>query len=75
MTPKRLYNFWIDPDLDDGLKAVKAQDGIPESEQIRRALREWLEKRGVITRARAMSPGKSNRIEKPRRGRRGVAER
>jgi hypothetical protein len=51
MTPKRLYNFRIDPDLDAGLKAVKDRDGIPESEQIRRALREWLERRGVIEKA------------------------
>lgn len=48
MTPKRLYNFRIDPDLDEGLKAVKQRDGIGESEQIRRALREWLEKKGVM---------------------------
>ena len=45
---KRLYNFLIDPDLDAGLKAVKARDGINESEQIRRAIRTWLESKGVM---------------------------
>jgi hypothetical protein len=48
VTPRRLYNFRIDAELDAGLKAVKARDGIGESEQIRRALLEWLKKKGVI---------------------------
>ena len=41
MTPRKLYNFLIDPDLAEKLKALKASDGVPESEQIRRALREF----------------------------------
>lgn len=48
MVQRRLYNFRIDADLDAGLKAVKERDGIAESEQIRRAVREWLERRGAI---------------------------
>ena len=48
MALRRLYNFRIDPDLDDGLKLVKERDHIPESQQIRLALREWLEKRKAI---------------------------
>jgi len=48
MVRRRLYNFRIDADLDDGLKLVKERDGIPESEQIRRAVREWLERRKAI---------------------------
>ena len=30
------YSFWIDPEQAVALKAVKAGDGVPESEQIRR---------------------------------------
>jgi hypothetical protein len=45
----RLYDFRIDRELDQGLKAVKAREGIAEGEQIRRALRAWLEEKGVIT--------------------------
>ncbi len=45
---KRLYNFLIDPDLDAGLKAAKARDGINESENVRRAIRKWLESKGVM---------------------------
>ena len=48
MAPKKLYNFLIDPDLAAGLKAVKERDGISESEQIRRAIREALIKKGVM---------------------------
>jgi hypothetical protein len=48
VTPRRLYNFRIDPELEAGLKTVKARDGVSESEQIRRALMEWLKKKGVI---------------------------
>ena len=48
MTPRRLYNFRIDPELEVGLKAVKERDGVSESEQIRRALLEWLTKKGVM---------------------------
>jgi hypothetical protein len=45
ITPRRrkLYSFWIDFEQAAGLKAVKERDGIPESEQIRRAISAWLE--------------------------------
>jgi len=57
VTPRRLYNFRIDEDLDEGLKAVKDRDGISESEQIRRAVREWLQRKGVLQSApRRTSP-------------------
>jgi hypothetical protein len=48
MAAKKLTNFRIDPDLAVGLKVVKERDGIPEAEQIRRALRVWLESRDAI---------------------------
>lgn len=49
MTPstKKQTAFRIDPDILDGLQVVKERDGIPLSEQVRRALRTWLESRGV----------------------------
>ena len=46
MTRQR-FNFWIDDDLRYGLKTIRDRDGIVESEQIRRAVREWLHKKGV----------------------------
>jgi len=44
---RRLYSFWIDEALSDGLQAVRDRDGILPSEQIRRAIGQWLESRAV----------------------------
>ena len=47
MSPKRRYSFWINEAEAQGLKLVKAEEGIAESEQIRQAVRDWLRKKGV----------------------------
>jgi hypothetical protein len=47
VTPKRVYSFMIDPELDAALKEIKERDGISEGEQIRRALKAWFAERGV----------------------------
>jgi Arc/MetJ-type ribon-helix-helix transcriptional regulator len=44
---RKLYSFYINADQAQGLKAVKERDGISESEQIRQALNDWLEKKGI----------------------------
>ena len=44
---RRRINFYIDPDLADGLKTLKERDGVPESEQIRRGIKLWLEAKGI----------------------------
>jgi hypothetical protein len=44
---KRRTSFFLDPALGDGLKALKARDGVGEGEAIRRAIAEYLEKRGI----------------------------
>jgi hypothetical protein len=59
MAPRRLYNFLIDADLATALKEVKEDTGIPESEQVRRAIRAWMERRGTIA--------KTNRKRGPER--------
>ena len=49
MTPTRkVATFRIDADLLEAMHQLQARDGIPLSEQIRRALRPWLEEKGVI---------------------------
>jgi hypothetical protein len=48
---KRQTAFRIEPEILEGLHELKARDGIPISEQVRRALREWLERHGVIEKA------------------------
>jgi hypothetical protein len=47
VAPRKLHNFYLDPELSTGLKAIKERDGITEAEQVRRAVREWLERKGV----------------------------
>lgn len=49
------YTFFIEPDLRAALTAIKERDGISESEQIRRAIRAWVEDKGgaVTTRGKA----------------------
>ena len=46
MAPDREhFNFWIDSELRQGLRDIKERDGIPEAEQVRRAIRQWLNER------------------------------
>ena len=47
MTPKKLAGFRIDEELLDGLQEVWDRDGITAAEQVRRAIRAWLEQKGV----------------------------
>lgn len=51
MTPKTLTNFRIDSELLDGLDRIRERDGVPVSEQVRRAIRDWLKKKGVTVEA------------------------
>jgi metal-responsive CopG/Arc/MetJ family transcriptional regulator len=44
---RKPYTFYIDTDLAEGLDEVKERDGISVSEQIRRAIRAWLESKDV----------------------------
>jgi hypothetical protein len=53
MSPRKRYAFWIDPDLETGLKALKARDGMPEAEAVRRAIGEFLTKKGIATAGKA----------------------
>ena len=45
---KIMYSLRLDPEQAQLLKAIKARDGIPESEQIRRGLLLWFEQKGVL---------------------------
>jgi len=51
MVPKRLATFRIDEDLLDGLREVWERDGVPVSEQVRRAIRSWLKSKGIAEKA------------------------
>lgn len=45
---ERVITFRPEPDLLEGMEALKDRDGIPFSEQVRRALRAWLESKNVL---------------------------
>ena len=47
VAPRRRANFYLDDDLLDGLKGLKARVGVPESESVRRAVAEYLRRHGV----------------------------
>ena len=49
MTERKIVMFRLDGDLIEGLKIVRERDGILPSEQARRAVRAWLEAKGVMT--------------------------
>jgi hypothetical protein len=47
MAPRKKVPYFtkLDPELREALRRYKAAVGVPEAEQIDRALREWLRKR------------------------------
>lgn len=45
---RSVTTVYLDADLRDGLKRVKESVGVPEAEQIRRALRGWLQDRKAL---------------------------
>lgn len=45
--PRKLTNFYIDPDQAVGLARVKRRDGISIAEQIRRGIGLWLKSKGI----------------------------
>jgi hypothetical protein len=47
MMPLRQTAFRIEADLLEALQEIKRRDGVPVSEQVRRALQAWVESKGV----------------------------
>ena len=62
---KKQYGFLISEELANGLKALKERDGVPEGETIRRALAEYLARKGVMPRRPA--PHQPLRVSTSRR--------
>jgi hypothetical protein len=61
MTPIVATTLRIDSRLAEGLQTVKDRDGIPISEQVRRAIEAWLESKGVKVEAANRPRGKRGR--------------
>ena len=55
MIPKKLTAFRLAPEMVAGLQAIKDRDGIPITEQVRRAIATWL---------RAKNRGKESKRKK-----------
>jgi len=51
LTPKRLYNFMLDPELAEALKTLKARDGVSEGEIVRRGIKLYVESKGIKVKA------------------------
>lgn len=61
MVQRKLAAFRLDPEIIAGLDFVKQRDGVPVSEQVRRALLAWLEAKRVdpaAALARRSQPGR-----------------
>ena len=43
----KMYSMRLEIALINAMQKVKERDGIPVSEQVKRAIRAWLEKKGV----------------------------
>ena len=68
VAPRTRYNFFIEDEQRAALRVIKERDGIPESEQIRRAIDLWLETKGVKS-ARKRSPSVRSEPATPHRRR------
>jgi hypothetical protein len=44
--PRIRFDFYLDPEQLEALRLVKVREGIPPSEQIRRAIDLWLARKG-----------------------------
>lgn len=62
MSPHKPTTFRIEPELLAGLQELRERDGVQVSEQVRRAIRMWLESKGVNVKAQ----GKRAPTRKPR---------
>ncbi len=51
MTPKEITNFRIDSELLEALREIRDRDGIGIAEQVRRAIRLWVESKGAAVKA------------------------
>jgi hypothetical protein len=56
MTHLRQTAFRLEADLLEALQEIKRRDGVPVSEQVRRALQAWVESKGVMKAERKRAP-------------------
>ncbi len=47
VTPLKPTTFRLETEIMDALNEIRNRDGVPVSEQVRRALKQWIEAKGV----------------------------
>ena len=62
--PRKMFTFYLDADLQDGLLLVRERDGVPVSETIRRSIRRWLEERDALVRGPKAKVSRTGRRKK-----------
>ena len=67
MSPKELTAFRIDPKIMDAMRRLKDRDGVPFSVQVDRALRAWLEEKGVPVDNASKPSGRAAKTTRRRR--------
>jgi hypothetical protein len=70
-TPSKKIGFFtkIDPELREAMRRFKENTGVPEAQQVDRALREWLAERAdawPLPRVRARKPGRARVVTRKR---------
>ena len=60
MTPLKPTTFRLETEIMDALNEIRDRDGVPVSEQVRRALKQWIEAKGVTMKSdrKRVSPRK-----------------
>lgn len=53
MSSRKVTNFRLAPEYLEALHTIKERDGIPIAEQVRRAIRDWMEERGLTIEPKA----------------------
>lgn len=51
MTPLRQTNFRLEEEILEALDKIRERDGVPASEQVRRALKVWIAEKGLTLKA------------------------
>ena len=67
MSPKELTAFRIEPEITIAMRRLKDRDGVPFSVQVDRALRAWLEEKGVPVDTASRSSGRAAKTPPRRR--------
>ena len=66
MTPRKISTFRIDEELIEGMRQLQERDGVPVPEQVRRAIRGWLDAKGIKVKAARRGAGAPRTAPKPR---------